>query len=177
MRVLDALFLIAASVINTPATAQNDACFDDQQLLKLQTNSKQRGALVYVWSPRMVYSVRNAAIASRAAAAAGLEFVALHDMRVPGNELQEARMADQGTAAHRLDQIGKAQMDLATPPFVSPLEKSLPLCTTQLTARDALRHFPTAFVINAQGIHPHPIVGAMPWSAWVSSLDQRMKQP
>jgi hypothetical protein len=174
MRTLLTLFLIAACAINTPARAQNDACFDDQHLLKLQSSSKQRGALVYVWSPRMVYSVQNAAIASRAAAAAGLNFVVLHDMRVPSNELLEARLSGQGQAAQRSSEP-LAEIDLATPPFVSPLESSLPLCSSLLIQRDALRHFPTAFVINAQGgIHPHAVVGAMPWPAWMSSLDQRL---
>jgi hypothetical protein len=176
MRALFTLFLIASCAIHTPATAQNDACFDDQHLATLQLSSKQRGALIYVWSPRMVYSVQNAAIASRAAAAAGLDFVVLHDMRVPGDELLEVRLLDRSAATQRSGQP-LAETDLATPPFVSPLESSLPLCASQLIARDALRHLPTAFVIHAQGIHPHGIVGAMPWSAWVSSLDQRLKQP
>jgi hypothetical protein len=176
MRMLLTLFLIAACAANTPATAQNDACFDNQRLLKLQSNSKQRGALVYVWSPRMVYSVHNAAIASRAAAAAGLDFVVLHDMRVPGNELLDVHFSSQGQSAQR-SSVPLAEMDLATPPFVSPLESSLALCAPLLLQRDALRHFPTAFVINEKGIHPHAIVGAMPLSAWVSSLDQRLKQP
>jgi hypothetical protein len=176
MRVLFALFLIVACAINTPARAQNDSCFDDQYLLKLQTSSKQRGALVYVWSPRMVYSVQNAAIASRAAAAAGLDFVVLHDIRVPSNELLGIRFSGQGQTAQRSKEP-LAEMDWATPPFVSPLENSLPLCSQQLVQRDALRHFPTAFVINAQGIHPHAVVGAMPLNAWISSLDQRLKSP
>jgi hypothetical protein len=174
MRALLTLLLIAVCAINTTATAQNDSCFDDQHLLRLQSSSKQRGALVYVWSPRMVYSVHNAAIASRAAAAAGLDFVVLHDMRVPSNELQEVRFSGESKATqHSSEPLAK--IDLATPPFVSPLESSLPLCAPQLIQRDALRHFPTAFVITARGIHPHAIVGAMPWSAWASSLDQRLK--
>jgi hypothetical protein len=176
MRALLTLFLIAICAINTPATAQNNACFDDQHLSRLQLSSKERGALVYVWSPRMVYSVQNAAIASQAAAKAGLQFVVLHDMRLPANELLEARIAGEGQAI--LSSGGPlAEIDLATPPFVSPLSSSRPLCAPQLISRDALRHFPTAFVINAQGIHPHAIVGAMPWNAWTSSLDQRLKQP
>lgn len=163
MRALVTLILIAACAISTPARA----CFSDKNLLETQSK-QQRGTLVYVWSPRMVYSVQNAALASRAAAAAGLDFVVLHDMRVPGNELLQARQ--------RITEW-PTEMDLATPPFVSPLDNSLPLCSDQLIRQDALRHFPTAFVITARGIHPQPIVGAMPWHAWVSSLDQRLKRP
>lgn len=174
MRILAALFFIALCAINTPARALNDACFDDKNLQQLQ--SKSRGTLVYVWSPRMVYSVQNAAVASRAAAAAGLDFVVLHDTRVPEHALIQSRVA----GLHVISQRGlesPAEMDLATPPFISPLESSRPLCSVQLVEREALRHFPTAFVITARGIHRHPVVGAMPWSAWASSLDQRLKQP
>ncbi len=176
MRVLTTLFLIAACAVNMPARAQNDACFDDKNLQHLQSQAQQRGTLVYVWSPRMVYSVHNAAIASRAAAAAGLDFVVLHDMRLPDKELIQVREARHSLpASHNSKAL--QEMDLATPPLVSPLDNSRPLCSEQLVRRDALRHFPTSFVINAHGIHPHAIVGAMPWSAWVSSLDQRRTQP
>ncbi len=154
--------------MNMPARASNDSCFDDKYLQKLQSKSQQRGTLVYVWSPRMVYSMQNVAVAARAAAAAGLDFVALHDMRVPSNELLQVRQ--------RITEL-PAQMDLATPPFVSPLDSSLALCSQKLLEHEALRHFPTAFVITARGMHPQPLVGAMPWGAWVSSIDQRLQQP
>ncbi|MBS7806113.1 hypothetical protein [Variovorax sp. PCZ-1] len=168
MRTLITLFLIAACAMKTPARASNESCFDDQNLKNLQASSKQRGTLIYVWSPRMVYSVQNIAIASRAAATAGLDLVVLHDMRIPKDEFVQARQRYASSTT---------EVDLATPPFVSPLDQSKPLCSAQLIEREALRHFPTAFVITARGIHAQPVVGAMPFSAWISSLDQRMKQP
>lgn len=137
------LFFIALYAGNTPA----NTCFDDASLLKTQATAEQRGTLIYIWSPRMVYSVQNMAVASQAATASGLSFVALHDMRVPQTELPPAQEASQA------------------------------LCSALLIQRDALRHFPSAFVVNASGIHPHPIVGAMPWRAWVSSIHQRLQQP
>lgn len=137
------LFLIASYAGNTSA----NQCFDDGNLEKLLIRSPQRAALVYVWSPRMVYSVHNMTTAARAASDAGLDFVVLHDRRVPELELQHLRIS------------------------------SLALCSVQLMERDALRHFPTAFVISAGRIHQHPIVGAMPSQAWDSSLMQRLNQP
>jgi hypothetical protein len=128
--------------MNTPAEAQSDACFGNQALRDLPSNT-----LVYVWSPRMVYSVSNMQLASRAAAAAGLGFVVVHDARVPQSEL----------------------------PSVAPASRAL--CSEQLIEREALRHFPSAFVITPRGIHAHPIVGAMPLDAWMSSIDQRLKRP
>lgn len=176
MRLLFALILIASCAVMMPARAQNDSCFDDKNLEQIQSQAQQRGTLIYVWSPRMVYSVHNAAMASRAAAAAGLDFVVLHDMRLPDQELMQVREA-RHSIAPSFDSKALQEMDLATPPFFSPLDNSRPLCSEQLVGREALRHFPTSFVINAHGIHPHAIVGAMPWSAWVSSLDQRRKLP
>ncbi len=178
-----ALLFIALYAANAPAST----CFDDEQLHQLKASSAQRGTLIYVWSPRMVYSVQNMAMASRAAAAAGLDFVALHDMRVPRNEwpmphASSKRMPDLIDAAPTRPAVAFTPLeidalDLATPPYFSLTDTSRPLCAAQLIEREALRHFPTAFVITARGVHPHPVVGAMPWSAWVSSLDQRLRQP
>jgi hypothetical protein len=98
----------------------------------------------------------------------------VHDVRVPASELLDARLPSSAATARA--QTQSADLDLATPPIVSPLDTSRPLCAEALIQRDALRHFPTAFVITARGIHPHAVVGAMPWNAWVSSLDQRLKQ-
>lgn len=175
MRSMITTFFIALCSINTPAKD----CFDDKNLSEALTSGKN-GTLIYVWSPRMVYSVQNAALASRAAAAAGLEFVVLHDMRVPAPELREFRLWEHRASqqgANRMLDIDISAQDLATPPFISPLTGSLPLCAEQLLERNALRHFPTAFVIHQGAIHPHPVVGAMPWNAWVSSLSQRLKAP
>jgi hypothetical protein len=164
------LLLIALYAGNAPASE----CFDDKNLSKLHVkNNQNRGTLIYVWSPRMVYSVQNMNLASRAAAAAGLDFVVLHDMRVPSDELLRSRIAASRPSTWP-SAAGEREPDLATPPYVSLIDSSRPLCAPQLIERDALRHFPTAFVINAQGIHPQPIVGAMPWHAWASSLDQRL---
>lgn len=142
MRALLTLFFVAACVVNTPATAQNRWCFSDQELRGLSGHT-----LVYVWSPRMMYSVTNMQTASEAAAAAGLSFVALHDARVPENELPALAAASRA------------------------------LCSAHLIEREALRHFPSAFVVTSGGVHAYPIVGAMPLHAWVSSIDQRLKQP
>ena len=175
---LVALFLVAVYSANARASE----CFDDQQLQQLQTpGNPVRGTLIYVWSPRMVYSVSNMSLASRAAAAAGLDFVVVHDMRVPRQEMLQhhplgARSPRWLNSSDEPRSEPEPERDLATPPFVSLLDSSRPLCAPKLIQSEALRHFPTAFVVSAGGIHPHPIVGAMPWQAWVSSLDQRLSQ-
>ncbi len=167
MRFLVALFFVAFGADNTLARA----CFDDDRLNHLMANA-QRGTLIYVWSPRMGYSVENAAMAARAAATFGLDFVVLHDARVASEEIRQALGVNQ-TAALRTS----ADTDLATPPFATPLDTSLPICSAQLIQRDALRHFPTAFVIHQHHFATHAIVGAMPLGAWSSSIAQRLNAP
>jgi hypothetical protein len=169
------LFLIASGA----DFARASSCFDDKNLAQLTpSQASQRPVLIYVWSPRMVYSLHNMAIASRAAAIQGMDFVVLHDGRVSPAELQQLPLpsghGDQHTALNTV--LDPAPQDLATPPFISPAQDSQALCAPALLAREALRHFPTAFVLTAQGIHAQPIVGAMPPSAWQLSLTERLKR-
>ncbi len=164
-KTLFTLILIATSAVSVRASE----CFDDQKLLDLQHGAQPRSTLVYVWSPRMSYSADNVATASRAAASAGLDFVVVHDTRVPSEEISQANAASQKPTSP----FGSAS-SLATPPFVSPLNASKPLCAKQLIQNEALRHFPSAFVVGKQGVHQHPIVGAMPLDAWMSSIQQRL---
>jgi hypothetical protein len=122
-----------------------------------------QGALVYVWSPRMVLSAQHAASAQRQARQHGLAFVPLHDANVTDAEIQSAlsQLARQGDAV----QAASAQA----------LTSSQSLCAPSLQARDASRHFPTAFVVQGALVHRYPIVGAMPESAWAHSIAQRLQ--
>jgi hypothetical protein len=142
-----ALLLGAFSAYAMPAIP----CFDDKNLAQLQADHPQ-GNLIYVWSPRMVYSVQQLIVAQQAAQSAGLHFIALHDARAAHQEIRAAMAATAQTTA------------------------SMPLCAKQLLSQEALRHFPTAFILTARGIHRHAIVGAMPAAAWASSIQQRLEQ-
>ncbi len=151
-----ATIFIAAYAINTPAKG----CFDDETLQNIaQRSANDTGTLIYVWSPRMVLSVSQAAHAAQAAAQNGLDFLAVHDARVPSAELQAA------VARSRAQHEGSAKL----------LTASQALCAPQLIERDALRHFPTAFVLTARGTHRFPIVGAMPALYWQRSVAQRLQ--
>ncbi len=122
-------------------------------------------ALLYVWSPRMGLSAQHAASVQQQARVQGLRFVAVHDARVPADEVDAAlrSMARSGVTAL----IHSA----------SSLQQSEALCANALLERDALRHFPTAFVLLPTGLHRQPIVGAMPPDAWGQSLQQRLALP
>lgn len=166
-----ALLFIALCAGNTWASA----CFDDKKLAQLQAASTaQRGTLIYVWSPRMVYSVQNMATASRAAAVAGLDFVVVRDGTAAPAEADLAVWPHGPQAGYRSSAEPHPPVDLATPPFVPPQDFSQVLCSLRLIALDAQRHFPTAFVVNSSQIHRFPIVGAMPYEAWASSIAQRL---
>jgi hypothetical protein len=156
-----ATIFIAIFSINTWAVT----CFDDK---KLSAVTQQANTLVYVWSPRMVLSAQHAGAVQRQAQHQGLLFVAVHDAQLPQAEVDAARsrMA--------------ASDDSATQRSAASLQDSLALCAYALVQRDALRHFPTAFVLRSRSsngpasVHRHPVVGAMPETAWAGSLAQRM---
>jgi hypothetical protein len=165
-----AIFLIAAHAHFCWAKD----CFDAKTRFTATQAGSTHGALVYVWSPRMVLSAQYAADAQQQAARAGLRWQPVHDPQVPDDE----RLAALQKLAH------------AYPENQLALQTSQPLCDAQLIDRDALRHFPTAFVwrdaphlasASAQANPPtpgwagHPIVGAMPAAFWATALRERLQ--
>ncbi len=161
------IILIAACAYSTLATA----CFSDENWAQLQSGS--RATLVYVWSPRMVLSAHNAATALAAADAQGVQFAAVHDGRLAGQEIIDAL----AQLAQHPDPKARAS--------AAALQATQPLCSPLLVDRDALRHFPTAWVVQRSDGKVLPkndkqhyaIVGAMPDFAWDLSLRQRLHQP
>jgi hypothetical protein len=120
------------------SSAASSACFDDAALAKLQAD--RANTLIYVWSPRMVLSSLEAADVAKAAASQGLSLLALHDARVDDAELQGA---------------------LAKLPHTA-LTQSQALCSPRLIALEAMRHFPTSFVMQNGKLNVQPLVAAMP---------------
>lgn len=157
LRNMVAIFFVAFYAMNTVAMS----CFDDKNLGFLSQQQPQ-GALVYVWSPRMVLSAQHAASAQRQARQQGLAFVPLHDAQVGYGEIQAA--LTKLASATEPQWVASAQA----------LANSQSLCASELQARDALRHFPTAFVLQGGALHRHAIIGAMPETAWANSIAQRL---
>lgn len=193
---IGAAILIAALATSAWASA----CFDDGKLQALDFG-QQQGALVYVWSPRMVLSAQHAASAQRQAGKHGLRFVPLHDASVPQAELDGARqrllgedllttkapnsglpnkkVANKDVPNRDLPSTGMPHTGSLSEGLLSAqaLTSSQALCSAYLLEREALRHFPTAFVVQPSGVHRFPIVGAMPEAAWAASLVQRLQVP
>jgi hypothetical protein len=158
---LVAIFSIATYVL----PAWTTPCFDDKNLVRL-SHVQPQGSLLYVWSPRMLLSAQHAASAQRQAQLRGLAFVPLHDLQPPQSERQAALARMRHTADPQLQASAHA------------LAASQGLCASSLLERDALRHFPTAFVLQPGGqLHRHALIGAMPETAWAHSLRQRLEQP
>jgi hypothetical protein len=138
------------------------ACVNDEHLQNIAMRSgNDTGTLVYVWSPRMVLSLTQAHLAAQAAAQQGLDFFPLRDARVPDAEIADALQA---ARAH-------------SPEGAAAVSNSAALCAAAQIEAQALRHFPTAFVLTARGTHRWPIVGAMPLLAWQRSITQRLTTP
>ncbi|MFM7332585.1 MAG: hypothetical protein ACKO1L_13175 [Brachymonas sp.] len=151
-------------------------CFDDEKLGQIIA-AKGRGTLIYVWSPRSVYSVQQMAVAARSAAVHGLDFLPLRDALEPRVEPRPLLNFPSG-AEPAIPSVGAmTDKEVATPPYFPPAHNSQLLCAPVLLSSEATRHFPTAFVVTSQGVHRFPIVGAMPPAGWLQSIGQRLPQP
>ena len=177
--------VVAAEVAQPASAAQAvtqiaaPACFDEMQWQALQQSTTEHAtehatehggatlqkALLYVWSPRMVFSAIHAHEVQQEAQALGLRFVPVHDGRLPPEEVAQAlavlpQKLPAGSAA----------------PKPHPLQSSQALCAPSLVERDAYRHFPTAWVVQQGSFHPVPLVSAMPPQFWRLGLQQRLQQ-
>ena len=166
-----ASLLMALSAAQAGAQTDATACFGEEQWQALQHSTASgsfvasRGALLYVWSPRMVFSAIHAHEVQQEAQALGLRFVPVHDGRLPTEEVAQAL----AVLPQRLP-----EGTLLSGPH--PLQASIPLCAQSLIERDAYRHYPTAWVVQQGGFHPVPLVSAMPGRFWKMGLLQRLEQ-
>lgn len=167
-----ASLLAAFSAAQASAQTDGPACFDEEQWQALQRSTAigsfvtSRGALLYVWSPRMVFSAIHAHEVQQEAQALGLRFVPVHDGRLPAEEVAQA-------LAVLPQRLPEGSSPLSGP---HPLQASIPLCAQSLIERDAYRHYPTAWVVQQGGFHPVPLVSAMPVRFWKMGLLQRLEQ-
>lgn len=171
--------VVAASASVPPAMP---ACFDEAQWLALQRSTAhpvEQGAadkvLLYVWSPRMVFSAVHAHEVQQEAQALGLRFVPVHDGRLPAAEVAQAL----AVLPQKLQEMQNLVPGSAAPQLYShlhphPLQTSVPLCASSLVERDAYRHFPTAWVVQNGSFHPVPLVSAMPPRFWRMGLMERL---
>lgn len=159
------------------------ACFDEAQWRALQRSTAhpagqgaEQGAvskaLLYVWSPRMVFSAVHAHEVQQEAQALGLRFVPVHDGRLPAEEVAQTL----AVLPQKLQKPQNLAPGRAAPqPYSHPLQTSVPLCAPSLVEHDAYRHFPTAWVVQHGSFHPVPLVSAMPPRFWRMGLLERLQ--
>ena len=166
-----ASLLMALSAAQAGAQTDATACFGEEQWQALQHSTASgsfvasRGALLYVWSPRMVFSAIHAHEVQQEAQALGLRFVPVHDGRLPPEEVAQA-----------LAVLPQKLPAGSVAPKPHPLQSSQALCAPSLVEREAYRHFPTAWVVQQGSFHPVPLVSAMPPQFWRLGLQQRLQQ-
>ncbi|MDO4794394.1 MAG: hypothetical protein Q4A28_00415 [Brachymonas sp.] len=174
---------VSPTVVAASATASSatPACFDEAQWRALQRSTAHANGLgqgvadkvlLYVWSPRMVFSAVHAHQVQQEAQALGLRFVPVHDGRLPAEEVAQAL----AVLPQKLQKPQHLVPGSAVPQSYShPLQTSVPLCAPSLVARDAYRHFPTAWVVQHGSFHPVPLVSAMPPRFWRMGLLERLQ--
>ena len=141
------------------AAQAQDPCFSDTDWQALQRSTaadgEARPVLLYVWSPRMVLSARHAAEVQQVATDLAIDWLAVHDGRVPDSEIQQARQT----------------LDAASQ---QALAHSQPLCAQELIEADAYRHFPTAWLVQQGRAETRPLVSAMPAAYWRLGIEERL---
>ncbi len=144
--------LLLTQISFSQSRTSSNACFDDKKLAQLEDS--RIDTLIYVWSPRMVLSALEAAHVAEVAKAQNLRFIALHDARVGGHEI----IATLSKLEHQV------------------LEGSQPLCSSRLIALEAMRHFPTEFIVQAGTLNKQPLVGAMPQAQLGRAIEMKQQQ-
>lgn len=130
----------------------NDLKWTDKDLQGITKSN--RPTLVYIWSPGMVYSVKNHQTFVKAARDLKMNFVSMLD---PQSELAYARYALRDTK--------KAEEYLST----------RRLHAMELIERNGTVHYPTAFVIKNRTIST-PIVGVYTEDTLKAKIQMRMKR-
>lgn len=150
---LFAITLLVAHLSFAQTLTTSQACFDDKKLAQLEDS--RADTLIYIWSPRMVLSALEAGHVAEAAKAQNLRFIALHDARVGAREF--------------IDTLSKLKHQ--------SLVNSEPLCSPRLISLDAMRHFPTEFIVQAGALDGLPLVGAMPEAQLRRAIEMKQQRP
>lgn len=119
--------------IPTFQVEKSEIAFDDQAFSDLVQSGKS--GMIYVWSPRMVYSVTDFGRFQQAAKAAGLEFVSVVSDQVP---------QDEAALALKTRSIEYSKRKLAS---------------MDLYLRGATLHFPSVFIYANKKVHSNRIIG------------------
>ncbi len=147
------------------APGDKEASFTDQDLAKLIHSKKN--AVIYLWSPRMVYSVTEFARLRAVIEKRKMEFVPVLDPMV---ETAEARAAMKKAGVELGVKIAALSREPSSVSFYKRLS------SVDLYMRNGTLHFPTMFVVSKGKIHPRRIVGILSDDGLNKSLDEWMAE-
>jgi len=127
----------------------NNDDFTDEQLLSL--SKKNSLTLIYIWSPSMIYSMKEIAIAEKIARTLKIDFLPLHDNKYEIQPNNHRKLAG----------IGLSE---------SILNKSKPQKSNYLNFSHQIHHYPLMFIVGKNKISKKMIAGVLPESIWRQEL-------
>lgn len=141
--------------------AQKVDSFNDFDFEKIL--SEKKTAMIYLWSPRMVYSVSEFTRMRALAEKRNMEFVPVLD---PMADSQEAKEAMKKAGVDFQMKTAALQRE---PSSINLYRK---LNSVELFMRNGTLHFPTVFVTANGKIHSRRLIGVLTNDDLNSSLDQ-----
>lgn len=129
--------------------------------------NKKTTALIYVWSPRMTYSVTEFSRMQELAHHRKMEFIPVLD---PMADLAEAKAAMDKNSGDIHLKSADAERE---PQSVSSFQQ---LGSVELYMRNATLHFPTAYLVSNGKIHSTRLVGVLTNDDLNQTLDQMTKE-
>lgn len=124
--------------------------FSDEDLA--QTLKTHKTGIIYIWSPRMVYSVTEFFRVRALVLKKGYEFIPVLDHSVP---VQEAKDAMKALGGELKLQVANLQRE---PSSLSTYKK---LNSVELYMRNSSLHFPAIYIYSKGHLHPRRIVGVL----------------
>jgi hypothetical protein len=143
----------ATCTFNTSVIAEtqfNRAGLTDSQLLQLIKSEK---GVIYIWSPRMVYSGQQLLHFKRTAMSMKIKFSAAVDPKSKSSRNQEVQ---------KKYHFDKSYLD--------------PVTSFDLHMRQFSNHFPRTFVYSKGKIHPNFITGVMPAELLKKNIESRLRE-
>lgn len=132
----------------TPEKNPQGELFTDKSLANLLAGNKK--GLIYIWSPRMVYSVTEFRNFRDVAKKKGWEFIALLDPQVSDSDAKAA------ASKYQLEYQGRR------------------LASVDLYMREGLLHYPSVYVYNNGKLHPDRLIGVLTQKDLGDLAEQKM---
>lgn len=123
--------------------------FTDASLKKRASGKKL--SLIYVWSPKMIYSITEMSVAQNIAKKLKMDFVSVVDQSEEFNDTEKRKLASLGVAE-------------------SSVQHSFLSQSNYLTYSNQVIHYPKIFLVGKNKISEEFIAGVMPEKIWMREI-------